>query len=425
MSEQDLLMRALQSGAPAFARCLSDIGKQVAFPKGIPFQASQAKGTQYNATIGQVTDGAGSPLPLPVIAGAVPGLDPKVCFLYSPQPGHGSIREQWLKRQLALAGRTEHRGAMPFATHGLTHGISLIAELFADPDTTVLLPGPSWENYQLLFTMRARARIATWDFFADGGLNIQGLADALDQITGKLVVVLNFPANPTGYAPTHEEADQIAEIVTSYRGGPAVVVSDDAYQGVVHEPGHLTDSMYWRLVDRADSDHTAVVKVDGATKELLFFPSRIGFLTMNIADIAATTAMESKLNCLVRGSVGGPPGPSQAMMAAALADPERTSKEFAERLALITLRYRALRHALEGVNDDRIRPLPFNSAYFAVIDLAPSLEAEKVRRALISDRGVGLIALPGTNSLRIAYCSTRSEDLAAIVEALAAVVAAS
>lgn len=421
MSDTASLLRDLERGAPALAHSLSPIGRRVVFPKGIPFQAAAARGTALNGTIGQVTDGAGQPMPLPVMAECVAGLDARQSFLYSPQPGHRDVRQAWLAWQLERAGRSEWEGPLPFMTHGLTHGISLIADLFADPDTTVLLPDPSWENYELLFTMRTGATLASWSFYADGALNIDGFEKAVEQLVGKAIIVMNFPANPTGYVPTNDEARRLIDILCARRE-PTVVVVDDAYQGVVHEPGRLDHSMFWALSEAADPEHLVVAKVDGATKELLFFPSRVGFLTFSVTGEATISALENKLNTLVRGSVGSPPGPSQAMIEMALADPDRTRREFQQRLDVLSRRYRALRQSLGAANHPLLRPLPFNGAYFALVGLAPELDAHTVREALIVDESVGTIAIPSVNALRIAYCSTRSEDLERMVAALIRVV---
>lgn len=420
MSEAERLNKILEREQPAAFRCLSPLGRRVAFPRGIPFQAGQAKATRLKATVGQVTDGAGAPLPLPTLAAGAAPLDPKMCFLYSPQPGHPAVRQKWLLRQLALAGRRDANCTLPMATHGLTHGLSLVADMFADPDTTVILPAPSWENYQLLFTMRAGAKVVTYPFFRDQRFNLEGLIDAIQGATGPAIVVLNFPANPTGYSPTPDEADRIVAALADQQG-PLVVVVDDAYQNVVHEPGLLDHSLFWRLLDASDPERLFPVKIDGATKEMLFFASRIGFLT-TAAGGELEDAFASKWDCLVRGSVGGPPGPSQAMLLGGLADPIATAAQFQATRELLTARYHALREALGELDSDRIRPFPFNSAYFAVIGLDPAIPADEVRKRLIEERSVGLIAIPEINGLRIAYCSTRKDDLREIVGHLGDVV---
>jgi hypothetical protein len=51
------------------------------------------------------------------------------------------------------------------------------------------------------------------------------------------------------------------------------------------------------------------------------------------------------------------------------------------------------------------------------------VDADRVRRRLIEERSVGVVALPEVNGLRVAFCSTRLEDLPAIVAAIDEIVA--
>jgi aspartate/methionine/tyrosine aminotransferase len=423
MSDATDLLTQLSRAYPAVARTLSPLGRAAAFPRGIPFQAGEARAARLNATIGQVTDGAGAPMPLGPLAAAAGGLDPRATFLYSPQPGHAPVREGWRRWQALAAGGAADGvpATLPFMMHGLTHGLASVADLFVDADTTVILPDLAWENYDLVFSMRAGAPVLRWSLYDGDALGVAHLADALARVQGKAVVVLNFPSNPTGFTPTPDEVAALADALAAHPG-PLVVVVDDAYQGVVHEPGRQVASLYWTLARRLDPERAVVVKVDGATKELFFFPSRVGFLTFAAPDADAAAALENKLNGLVRGTVGSPPGPSQAIIAAALGDLPATRAAFEEGVAAIRARYEALRDALASVNNPRMRPLPFNGAYFLVLALADGLDPEVLRLRLLKERSVGVIALGGAG-LRLAYCSTRAADLPEIVHHIDEIVA--
>lgn len=415
MSEAKRLNAILERETPALAACLSPLGRRAAFPQGIPAQSGEAKGTEINATVGQITDGNGRPLPLEALAELVPGLDEKTAFLYSPQEGHADLRNAWARRQHQLALGSTAWATTPITLHGLTQGVSMVADLFADEDTTVVMPTPTWENYDLLFGMRAGAQFATYDFFDGDGFNVQGLADTLKGLAGKkTVIVLTFPGNPSGYAPTEAEVDAIVDVVSSH-AGPAVALVDDAYQGLLYESGLLKRSMFWDLAEKADPERLAVIKVDGTTKELLFFPGRVGFIRFHgTSEMAA--AITSKVKFVGRGSVGGPPGPSQALVLAALRNP-KLEDQVAERVALLGRRYRALKDALaDGAG--RLDPYPFNSGCFALVGLPDDLDAHEVRKKLISDFSVGTIAIPEINALRVAYCSIAEETVPELVSRL-------
>ena len=119
------------------------------FPMGIPAQAGEAKGATINATIGQLTDGAGQAMPLPAIAKAIGSIGANDATLYAPQGGRADLRAAWLDR---LNKQGDGPKSLPFCTVGLTHELSLLADLFVDEGSDVLLPDPGWGNYNHIFS---------------------------------------------------------------------------------------------------------------------------------------------------------------------------------------------------------------------------------------------------------------------------------
>lgn len=416
MSDASALNTTLQQHLPAAWRCLSPLGRAAAFPRGIPFQASEAKQSKINATIGQLTDGRDQPLPLGPVAAGLEGLDPRSTFLYAPIDGPRELRTAWGARERRLAGAPTSPASLPFVTHGLTHGLSLLADLFVDPETDVVLPTPSWENYQLVFGLHARARIVEYPFFDGSRFNTTGLADALASVRSKALVVLNFPGNPTGYHPTTDEVHEIVRILDAHPG-PAIVATDDAYQGWVYDEGRHPRSLFWDLCEAADLDRLLPIKIDGATKELVFFSSRVGFLTHAGSDRSAEEALLSKLKFLVRGTVGSASGPALAMVSRALGAPD-LDEAFAQRRELLSHRWKILRSALSNLDPNHVLVNPFHGAFFALLTLSQQLDAEEARLQLLREHSVGTIAFPSANALRIAYCSIHADDLPELATAL-------
>ncbi|MBX2802141.1 MAG: aminotransferase class I/II-fold pyridoxal phosphate-dependent enzyme [Myxococcales bacterium] len=423
MGDADILNEQLASALPAAWRCLSPLGRAAAFPRGIPFQADEARDCTVNATIGQLTDGRGNPLPLPGVAGSMDGVDPRRAFLYAPIDGPEDVRRAWGERERRLAGGPDVPTSLPIVTHGLTHSLSLLADLFVDPETDVVVAAPSWGNYKLIFGMHAQARIVAFPFFRGGRFNVEGLVAGLASIRSKGVLVLNLPGNPTGYQPTSDEVAQIVAAVRSHQG-PLVIAVDDAYQGWIYEEGRHQRSIFWDLCEGVDLDRHLPVKVDGATKELVFFSSRVAFLTHPSAGEEADAALRSKLKFLIRGTVGSASGPALGLVQRALASPDLESA-FAERKALLAKRWNTLRAGLATLDEARVRVHPFNGAFFALMTLDRSLDAEAVRRRLLEEHSVGVIAFPQFNAIRVAYCSIHDEDLPELTSALHAVLDAS
>lgn len=391
---------------PAAFRVLSDLGRRVYFPLDIPAQSAEARGCEINATIGEVTDGQGQPLTLPTIGRHIVGLDPREVFLYAAQGGDPALRRLWGERLRRLG---EEPQSLPLVTCGITHALSLAADLFADPDTEVLLPRPSWGNYKLIFGVRRGAQLRSYPATSWSGLDLDGLAAALAKVRGKAVLVLNFPGNPTGYTPTAAEGAALVALLRA-QPGPLVVLLDDAYQGMSWEQGLLARSLFYDLA-ASDPERLLAVKLDGATKELFFFGARVGFLTFGASGPAAEALVDKGKGAL-RASVSAAPSLSQTLVRKALEDPEVEAQR-ASTLEVVRLRYEALRTA--ALAED-LPTYPFNSGFFALVPV--SGDADALRRRLIAEAGVGVVSFNEFGALRLGYGSTRAEDIPALVRAV-------
>ena len=419
-TKAERLEATLLEEAPAAWACLNRKGRAAAFPEGIPFQSSQASGCTYKATIGQVTDGRGAPQTLNSLSRHIVDLEDRDVFLYSAQGGLPALRRAWAGWQAEERGDLEL--PLPMVTAGLTNGLALAATLFADDETEVLVADPYWGNYNGIFGVFGGAWLRPHPFYDDrGGFDVAGLAAALEQVRGKkAVLVLNFPGNPTGYTPTLEEAAAIVEVILAHPG-PLVVICDDAYHGMVYREGLLEASLFWELSRRADPAKLLPVKVDGAIKELFFFGGRVGFLTFGIGG-AAGAALEDKARAMCRFTVSAMPGPSQALVLAALREPEVLNREIAEVRAELKRRYDVLTEALTTLEGTPLTPFPSNSGCFSLVGVERSIDADMLRLRLIEEQSVGVISVKSLNALRIAYCSMAIEDIPEVVKRLKAAV---
>lgn len=417
MSSLDQINADFAAGLPAAAATLSDLGRRAIFPQGIPFQSAQARGTRYNGTIGQVTDGYGKPVPMPSIRSAMEGLDDGMCHLYSPPSGHLALRQAWAARQREHSGGATTLFTTPFFTCGLSQGLSFIGDLFVEPGRPVLVPAPRWGNYDQTFGFRRGGTLVPYELFVDGDFSLDPLDRALAALDGPAVIVLNFPNNPTGFTPSRAQAAALVERLAAHRH-PLVIVVDDAYAGMVYEPTALQRSLFWELAPVLDPEFHALFRIDGVTKELLFFPGRVGFLTTALdPDSPAAAALESKLASLARSSVGSPTGPGQAVVLRALQTPQ-IEDQVAQAHAMLRARYLALRDAIDAIDHPALQPFPFNSGVFALIGVSGAEDVDALRRFLIDDQSVGVVAIASPPALRIAYCSVAEQDLPELVRRL-------
>ncbi|HZG58242.1 aminotransferase class I/II-fold pyridoxal phosphate-dependent enzyme [Paenibacillus sp.] len=415
------LNETLQNAAPAVYGMLSRLGRAIYFPKvGILNQSAEAKkkATTFNATIGIATEGK-TPMHLGMIQETLSAYAPSDLYPYAPPEGKPELRAVWREKLLrenpSLAGKTFGK---PIVTNALTHGLSIVADLFADDGDAVIMPEKNWENYELTFGVRRGANIVTFPLYNEAGLfNSEGLLSAVleQKERGKAIVVLNFPNNPTGYTPTLAEADGIIAAVKAgaEAGVSTVVVTDDAYFGLFFEDS-VRESLFGRLIGL--HPNVLPIKVDGATKEEFVWGFRVGFITYGSDSAEANDALEQKTIGIIRGTVSSCSHPSQTFVLKALAHPD-FEKQQAEKVEILKARANRTKEVLDsGKFDDAWDYYPFNSGYFMCLKLK-TVHAEALRRHALEKFGVGTIAL-GDTDLRVAFSCLEEADIEKLFELL-------
>ncbi len=411
-------LNAALAGSVAEA-LLSGLGRRLYFPKGIVAQSAEAKkgATRANATIGIATR-SGQPVFLDAIRSLVPGLNPDEIFPYAPTQGVEKLRELWKKEILR---KNPDIGTLPFSlplvVPGLTCGIATLADLFADAGDALVLPDLHWDNYPLIFETRRETSVVTFPFYAGRGFNVEGMRDALSRTAGvaKVILLLNFPNNPTGYSPTIEEAAAIVSAIkdVASRGHQFLVITDDAYFGLYYEPRIYEQSLFGRLCGL--HENVLAAKVDGSTKEDLTWGFRTGFVTLGSKGLteAHYEALTRKLMGALRSTISNSSMLAQNLILRSLEDPRRAAQK-AEAAKLLRERYDRAKSILAGKKSTAIEPLPFNSGYFMSFRLLRG-KAEDLRRALLSGSGVGTIAI-NDSCLRVALSSVDIEKLAELFD---------
>lgn len=297
--------------------------------------------------------------------------------------------------------------SLPLVTVGLSHGLSLLADLFGGEGRAVAIPSPYWGNYRQAFAVRAGSRVLTAPGYAGGRYNVRAIAEALSGLPDgePAVAILNLPSNPGGYSLTPEEREAVrASLLEVAERRPLVVVCDDAYAGLVYEPDVPRVSLFWDLI--GSHSNLVPVKVDGATKEFSFFGGRVGFLTFALdPESEEARELEGKVDFLVRTSVGKPVETSQRVLLEGLRK-DGIDREVEQVRLLLEGRYRALKEALAQADPGLLTVLPFNSGCFALVELPErlGLTAEQVRQHLLEHHDTGLISIE-PRYLRIAHCS--------------------
>ena len=418
MDQQAITLNdVIQKGNASVFELLSERGKNIFFPKlGILAQSAQAKGKDINATIGEAIEDNGHPMHLAEL-GQLVNLPDSLVFPYAPSFGKPDLRNSWknfiYKKNPSLG---ETLISLPIATNGITHGLSISSYLFVDEGDTVIIPDLYWENYSLIFENNYLGKIETFPLFQNGGFNHQGLGKMMEQSKGKIILLLNFPNNPSGYTPLVSEIEGIVELISGQakKGKKIVVLIDDAYFGLVYEKGVFTESIFTQLSTL--HENVLAVKLDGATKEDYVWGFRVGFITYGVKNgtPAIYEALENKTAGAVRGNISNISHLSQSLLQKAYVS-ENYDKSKKEKFNILHSRYEKIKEVLANPKFNRyFSALPFNSGYFMCIELRDGLKAEEVRKILLEKYSTGVIVFG--NLIRIAFSAVPEEKINQLIE---------
>ena len=414
------LNKVIEEANPYVLEMLSEVGKKLFFPKGILSQSAEAKekAHRFNATIGMAKEG-GRPMYLTPIMEMISGLEPEEAITYAPSFGILPLRETWQKslyrKNPSLEGKMI---SLPVVTNAITHGLSVAADLWVDPGDVVVLPDKMWGNYNMIFAVRKGAKLVNYPLFnQDGGFNLAGFREVLERHCGerkKVIVILNFPNNPTGYSINRQEAEGICSILWGLadNGVNVVAITDEAYFGLFYDEEVMKESIFSMLMDI--HPRVACVKLDGATKEDFVWGLRVGFITfgINTEDQESLRsiydALEKKAAGAVRGSISNACHLSQEILLKAMQHMDYI-KEKHQKYEIMKERAQEVKEVLSDPRySEAWEVYPFNSGYFMCLKLK-TVNAEALRVHLLEHYGVGLISI-GDTDLRIAFsCIEKGE----------------
>ena len=398
---------------------LSARGKNLFFPKGILSQSAEAKvkAKKFNATIGIATEN-GRALYLPSIHKYLSDIDPDDVYPYAPSAGTPELRKKWKQKLIADNPSLQNKSiSLPIVTSAITHGLSLAGELFVDEGDVLILPDKLWGNYRLIFGVRLGAEIKTFPFYNnEGNFNTEGLINTIrkgGRQKGKLLIILNFPSNPTGYSLSKKEAMDICEALhkAALQGLNLVVISDDAYFGLFYDDKVMKESLF---------SHTAnlhkrilAIKLDGVTKEYYAWGLRVGFITYGAGGEKSAepvyASLEKKTMGAIRGGISNSSHISQSLILKAMKAPG-FADEIRQKRAILEERALKVAEVLQNKKyHDAWTYYPFNSGYFMCLRLK-SVNAELLRQHLLDKYGIGVISA-GETDIRVAFSCIELQDI--------------
>jgi len=410
----------IKGSNPHIFEMMSDMGKALFFPKGILSQSAEAKAkaNKINATIGIARQGD-SVVSLSSITQYIQGIEPDHYLTYAPSFGIPALREQWKKGLYKKNPSLENQAiSLPVVTSGITHGVSIVSDMWIDKGDVIVLPDMMWGNYNMTFCVRNSAKIVHFKTYDENltKFNLDSFETVMRQQASendKIITILNFPHNPSGYTLNKSEAERVSAILIdiAQKGTNVVAVCDDAYFGLFYEEETSKESLFAKIINK--DKRLLAVKLDGATKEDYAWGFRTGFVTYGIA---ADTGLESIYDALekktagcIRGNISNASHLSQTILLKSMSD-ENYDALKQEKFTLLKQRALKMKLVLKDPKyADYFDVYPFNSGYFMCIRLK-DINAEQLRLHLLENYGTGLIAI-GDKNIRAAFSCLEEKDV--------------
>ena len=227
-------------------------------------------------------------------------------------------------------------------TGGLKVGADFLRRV--DPDATVWISNPSWENHRALFEAAGFA-VEAYPYYdaKTRGLDFAGMTAALDKLPAGAVVVLHACChNPTGVDLDPEQWTRVIEIV---RRRGLVPFLDLAYQGF--GDGIDTDGA---IVRRFAEAMSSVFVASSFSKSFSLYGERVGALSILAGSADEAARVLSQVKRIVRTNYSNPPTHGSQVVATVLTTPELRAL-WEKELGGMRERIKAMRKALvDGIH---------------------------------------------------------------------------
>ena len=208
-----------------------------------------------------------------------------------------------------------------------------------NPDATVYISDPSWENHRALFES-AGFQVASYPYYAaeTRGVDFEGMKTKLSGLAPGSIVILHACChNPTGADLDAKQWRTIIDVVRERRLLPFI---DMAYQGFAD--GIAEDAL---ALDLFVASGLQFFVASSFSKSFSMYGERVGALSIVTASRDESNRVLSQLKRLIRTNYSNPPTHGAAVVATVLSDPSLRA-EWEKELAGMRDRIRTMRSGL-------------------------------------------------------------------------------
>ncbi len=296
---------------------------------------------------------------------------------------------------------------------GGSGALRILADLItsARPDATIWVSDPTWPNHLPLLSA-AGAKLATYPYYdADNSsVSFDAMIDALKAAKpGDIVLLHGCCHNPTGADLTHEQWDQVTQLLIDQSLMPFV---DVAYQGF----GDGLEEDAWAIRSMADKLPEMLIAAS-CSKNLGLYRERVGAALLVGRNAAEADTALANLSGLIRSNYSMPPDHGAHVVEMVLVD-DSYNANWREELEAMRVRMISLRHAFSDAlrrrtNSDRFDFIAHQKGMFSRLPL----NAEQIEK-LRADNGIYIV---GDGRINVAGLPDEESDMDALAAAIAAV----
>lgn len=363
-----------------------------------------------DCTMGSLMDEEGRLSVMPSVVEALQAVPIHEVSGYGPIAGDPRFQAATIQDLLGGTELEEH--ALALATPGGTGAIYQAVVNFLERGQSLLTTDYRWGPYRDIAAHADRGMDAFTMFRADGTFDVEALAAGVDRHVrqqGRALVVLNFPShNPTGYSLSEDEWEQVADVlVAASERAPVTVLMDCAYLKFGGSAIHAWDAVLPRLLEA-----TTVLFAWTASKSFTQYGLRVGALIACHRDADERVQLRNAFNYTSRATWSNCNRLGIRAITDLITDPDLKARSDAERdelIDLLAVRTRIFNESARAVGLDWPR---FESGFFVSV-FTPDPQATAARM-----RELGVYVIPINGAVRVALCSTPTDALPRLVEAL-------
>jgi len=261
-------------------------------------------------------------------------------------------------------------------THGGIHAYYTAMQSILNPGDEVLVPDPSWATHANMAIM-LRGTVTRIPAPAENGFipYFDSWEKALTPKT--LVIVLNYPSNPTGAYPTRQYLQKLQGFAKEH---DLWIVSDEVYGSLYYGERPTSAAAF-------DDAKERTLLVNSLSKSYAMTGWRVGFLAAPARVIGnALKAGQNSITCVAPFI--------QKAATFALTDPEIQQVTANMRSAYARRREKVLRIAHE-LECDKVLVTPPRGAFYFFLDFRPlKMTSVEICERILEEEGVGLV--PGS-----------------------------